>query len=101
MAVFQRGNNGGESSGNGRKTASAFINFYVERDDGSKAKLCAAPLYMDREDHEGLIQAINSGELTVEDVRDALILDFQMAGKAKAGFAIKKASASEEESASK
>jgi len=96
MAEFQRGNNGGNNGGNFRK-ADAFINFYVEREDGSKAKLCAAPLYMDREDHAGLIQGLNTGSIDLADVQDALLLDFQNANKAKSGFAIggRKASAEE------
>ena len=78
----------GNFGGRNYKKADAFIHLSLPRQDGANGKLGAIKLYLDREDLAALIKALNSGEVTIDQVKNALILDFRMATGNRSAFAV-------------
>lgn len=74
-----------------RKAApDAYINAYLPRSDGERGKLGAFSLSMSKEDQADLINGLNSGVITVEQIKEHLVLDFRMAVTTRAKFTLAK-----------
>ncbi len=93
MGFKVSGNDTTESNNNGGwKKADRFLNIGMERDDGKNGKLGAIRLFLDDESHAELIAGLDSGEITLEDIRASFVLDYRDAHAKKSGFTVKKAS---------
>lgn len=65
--------------------AAGFINIYISRKDGSKAKLGAIPLRMVRDNEAQLFEWLKSNENNIEKLAKALIIDFRSVQKGEGG----------------
>jgi len=75
-------------SQNGREQALGFVNFMIPRNDGSMMKLCAAALRASKADLKQLHDGLEDGSITIDQLKEALVLDFRKNTGNSSGLAI-------------
>ena len=71
-----------------RNRADRYINISLPRADGANGKIGSLRLYMDRADQKQLIDGLDSGAITVEQLKDAMVIDYRSGEPNQSGFVI-------------